>query len=133
MRLTRRRLPSKENAGLASSLVTDGCLPVRRASLPASGAWRSRQKVRSWPLHLFDDVAFGQHPPDGREPLLPLAWATWLVFGVQQQFPHVGQRPPWALRSRAVCSSTGGSVLRRRRSAQYLARAGSSGDAPPRT
>jgi hypothetical protein len=47
--------------------------------------------------------------------------------------PHAGQRPPWPRRSRAVCSSTGGAFFLRRRSVQYSAMAGSSGDAPPWT
>lgn len=34
-------------------------------------------------VDLFDDVLLCQHPPDGHEPLLPLAWAVWLVLGVQ--------------------------------------------------
>lgn len=34
-------------------------------------------------VDLFDDVLLGQHSPDGHEPLFPLAWAAWLVLGVQ--------------------------------------------------
>src|SRR5919205_2636037 len=39
---------------------------------------------------LFDDVLFGQHAPDGHEPLFPFAWAAWFVLGVKKEFPADG-------------------------------------------
>ncbi len=39
---------------------------------------------------LFDDVLFGQHAPNGHEPLFPLTWTAWFVLGVQKEFPAEG-------------------------------------------
>src|SRR5262249_43103949 len=41
-------------------------------------------------VDLFDDVLFGQHAPNGHEPLFPLAWAARFVLDVQKEFPAGG-------------------------------------------
>src|ERR1035437_4459706 len=51
----------------------------------------------------------------------------------RSRLPQSGQRPSWALRSRRFLLRLGGGGALRRRSAQYSARVGSSGDALPLT
>lgn len=63
-------------------------------------------------VDLFDDVLFGQHPPDGHEPLFPLAWAAWFVLGVQKEFPANGT-------ASALASQKPGGVLIHGRRALY--------------